>query len=48
MAARLRVPAGEDGLARFRLHPGRYLLVGERGVVQGEVDVPAAGASLEL
>ncbi len=48
IAARLPLCAGEDGAARFRLHPGRYVLVGEAGVVLAEVDVPAEGASLDL
>lgn len=48
MAARVRVRIDSERGARFRLAPGRYLLVGEAGVVLREVELPSAGLELTL
>jgi hypothetical protein len=48
MAARLPCRAGDEGLARFCVQPGRYALIGERGATLAEVEVPAGGAAIEL
>ncbi|MBI5434554.1 MAG: sigma-70 family RNA polymerase sigma factor [Planctomycetes bacterium] len=47
-AARVRVRPDESGVAHFVVAPGRWTIVGERGAVFGEVDVPLEGAELRL
>ncbi len=48
MGGRVPVMADEEGVARFRLHPGRVLLVGEAGAVLGEVSVSGGRTELAL
>lgn len=47
-AARLGQPARPGAPARFRLGPGRYVVVGEAGVVLAHVVLPAEGFALDL
>lgn len=48
MAARVWVKVDAESEARFRLQPGRYLLVGEAGVVLREVALPPDGLEVFL
>src|SRR5262245_4318464 len=48
IAARAYVKVEGAAGALFRVHPGRYLLVGEAGAILREVDVPPGGAAVEL
>ena len=47
-AARAWIKAAGENEARFRLHPGRYLIVGEAGIVLREVELTADGLELAL
>ena len=48
LSARLYVPIEAGESFEFSVSPGRYLLVGEAGAVQAEVDVSAEGAEVRL
>lgn len=47
-AARVWIKAEGETEARFRLHPGRYLLVGSHGAILRELELPPAGLMLAL
>jgi RNA polymerase sigma-70 factor (ECF subfamily) len=47
-AAGAWIRAVGDTEARFRLHPGGYLIVGEAGIVLREVELPSEGLELTL